>query len=266
MQSHYTTPIIKPGLDYVVIGTKGGHRGIVPNEHVPKIIDAMNGVKALRAEVVSKDSKIINANYPAMSIEQLTIASVNPQDWQPLPFTNKDGRYWSDVAQDYGIPLEVFEMVVLTQSLSISNGAIEYLVQDPNDFISRNRSIVSRAVNGMEGSVHHGELDYLRGLKNIHKYNELLFSDSDGRMPLALSIYYMMFFVSEYEILKPDVEKMRSDYPNEKVAVMCGGKHVDFIEDVLKGNPIDKPHIGGLKLAVSDDKRAKLEEMLDSFK
>src|SRR3989338_968485 len=270
MQNHYTTPIIKHGLDYVVIGTKRitgqGHRGVVPNEYVPKVVKAMEDVRALRAEVLSKDSNILNANYPAMSIEQLTIACVKPKYWQPLAFTTEKGLYWSDVVQPYCIPLEVFEMVFLIQALGMTNSALEELLQNPDGFIAKYETPSSKAIRDIQGLAHHGELNYRRAMKNIFENNELLFNSNKDKMPLCTLLFHYISFIREYEKWKPDIEKMRSDYPNEKVAVMCGGRHADFFVDVLEGKPVPKPHLEALRLVVSDTERPILDEMLKSFK
>ncbi len=271
MQNNYTAPVIERGLDYVVIGTKAitgfGHRGIVPAQYVPNVVNAMEGVKALRAEVLSKDSRILNDTYPAMSLEQLTIACVKPADWQPLAFTTKDGLYWSDVVQPYGIPLEVFEMTFLIQAFGMDFDKVEQFLQNPKEYIAKHETEFSNIIKQTDGRAHHGELDYRRAMKNIFENNELLFFGlgRSGRMPICLLLFHYMSFIREYEIWKPDIEKMRSDYPNEKVAVMGGGRHVDFFVDVLKGESTAKPRIEALRLYVPNTKMPMLDGMFTRF-
>ena len=262
MPDTYTLPVILSGRNYVILGTQRGHGGEVPSGQVPKIIEAMNGAVALRAEV---NPAILNTRYHPMSIEQLSLACMKPGQWQPLATQNARGEVISDILPTYGFPRSLYFMHLLMRKLSTPADEKEFL-SDHEKYIRQHEGEITAEFKKYDGILYRiKDFDPAETLKRIYEHRYLLFSGPNLN-GIRNQMQVFVGRVIEAELWRPDVLAMRAGHPNEKIAVECGGQHTKFFQDLLEGKDIPKPHINDLRNSQKPAYRRLLDAMLAELK
>lgn len=210
---------------YVVIGSYD-HGMQIPQASVPKLVNALIGVEALKME--GGGTEEASRRFHPMSTEVLVKACVDQSRFSWI--SESDGEDLGQKLLKYGVPEGIMEVYVPSLSMRWHGGTPDGFFQN----LPRTFEYYKSRFGFLD--IQHGVETFLT-VANFWMRHRL---NPKDLMDFSYDFEMFMGSVREYDYWRPDLRRFREDY-SKRIAVCCGAYHVPFVQSVLEGQEIAKP-------------------------
>lgn len=210
---------------YVIIGSHD-HGMQIPKQMVPKLVQTLDGIVALKMEGEGMETAF-NRFHP-MSVELLAKASIDPS--RLFWIAESDGEDIGQKLAKYGVSEGIMEVFVPSLSIRMHRGI-------PEGFFT----ILPLAFEYYKSRF--GFLNTEHGVESFRTVADYWRRHQLDPMDLAKFAYDFEMFMGNvrgFDYWRPDLRRFRTDYTG-KIAVCVGVYHVPFVQSVLEGREIEKP-------------------------